>query len=78
MIVLFVHLWFVLLSFNFIANNEKKIKEIVCRNLENKETAKKLVDDYNSRYGKVTNLNIKTLASICALCATAIRKPENI
>lgn len=53
--------------FTFTANNENKIKEIVCRNLENKETAKKLVDDYNSRYGKVTNLNIKTLAVICAL-----------
>ncbi|XP_078350996.1 uncharacterized protein LOC144635778 isoform X3 [Oculina patagonica] len=32
------------------ANNKKKIKEIVCRNLEKKDDAKKLVEDYNSRY----------------------------
>lgn len=35
------------------ANNKKKIKEIVCRNLEDKGKAKKLVEDYDSRYGKV-------------------------
>ena len=35
------------------ANNKKKIKEIVCRNLEDKVKAKKLVEDYDSRYGKV-------------------------
>ncbi|KAM7451307.1 hypothetical protein ABFA07_000987 [Porites harrisoni] len=34
------------------ANNKKKIKEIVCRNLEDKAKAKKLVEDYDSRYGK--------------------------
>ncbi|XP_020605141.1 uncharacterized protein LOC110043977 isoform X1 [Orbicella faveolata] len=34
------------------ANNKKTIKEIVCRNLEKKEDAKKLVEDYNSRYSK--------------------------
>ena len=31
------------------------IKEIVCRNLEKKEDAKKLVEDYNSRYSKVNH-----------------------
>lgn len=35
------------------ANDKKKIKEIVCRNLKDKEQAKKLVEDYNARYGKV-------------------------
>ncbi|XP_022810237.1 uncharacterized protein LOC111347232 [Stylophora pistillata] len=34
------------------ANDKKKIKEIVCRNLKDKEQAKKLVEDYNARYGK--------------------------
>ncbi|XP_068684036.1 uncharacterized protein [Montipora foliosa] len=34
------------------AENKKKIKGIVCRNLENRDKAKKLVDDYNSRYQK--------------------------
>ena len=37
------------------ANNKKTIKEIVCRNLEKKEDAKKLVEDYNSRYSKVNH-----------------------
>lgn len=37
------------------ANNKKAIKEIVCRNLEKKEDAKKLVEDYNSRYSKVNH-----------------------
>ncbi|XP_015775090.1 PREDICTED: annexin A6-like isoform X2 [Acropora digitifera] len=34
------------------SGNQKKVKDIVCRNLESKDKAKKLVDDYNSRYGK--------------------------
>jgi len=38
------------------ANNKKTIKEIVCRNLEKKDDAKKLVEDYNSRYSKVKSL----------------------
>ena len=44
----------VLCSFlTYEANDKKKIKEIVCRNLKDKEQAKKLVEDYNARYGKV-------------------------
>jgi len=38
------------------ANNKKTITETVCRNLEKKEDAKKLVEDYNSRYSKVKSL----------------------
>ncbi|XP_067031902.1 uncharacterized protein [Acropora muricata] len=34
------------------SGNQKKVKDIVCRNLESMDKAKKLVDDYNSRYGK--------------------------
>ncbi|KAJ7365496.1 hypothetical protein OS493_005605 [Desmophyllum pertusum] len=34
------------------ADDKKKIKEIVCRSLAAKGQAKKLVEDYNSRYGK--------------------------
>lgn len=45
---------YVLCSFlTYEANDKKKIKEIVCRNLKDKEQAKKLVEDYNARYGKV-------------------------
>ena len=45
------------------ANNKKTIKEIVCRNLEKKEDAKKLVEDYNSRYSKVNHFEVNFVNS---------------
>lgn len=45
------------------ANNKKTIKEIVCRNLEKKEDAKKLVEDYNSRYSKVNHFGVNFVNS---------------
>ena len=45
------------------ANNKKTIKEIVCRHLGKKEDAKKLVEDYNSRYSKVSHFEVNFVYS---------------
>lgn len=43
------------------ADDKKKIKEIVCRSLAAKGQAKKLVEDYNSRYGKVNHFECNSV-----------------